>query len=206
MARCFHCRQRKAKRRCTALGEELCSLCCGRLRNREIRCLPDCPVLTRHSPYQDRRAAERNEEEFLQDERLLWLTYHAERPLRALAEHFPSFSDEDAVLALEYAREQTARAHSLILLPGAAARPRHEAGEAVFQSLEACRFEGRIILSGREAVYSREEKLRVLDRLLSAARSLSGGNPGGQEFLQLLLERHRRAEGIPGPGKIISSD
>lgn len=205
MAKCTRCRRRKAKRLCPALGQELCSLCCGRHRNREIRCPVHCPFLAQHAPYQDQRSQEKDGEEFPRDERLVWLAFHIERPLRILAERFPEFSDEDAVLALEYARDQAARAQRLIVVPGATERPRHEAGEAVFQSLEACRFEGRIILSGRQSFYSHEEKLKVLDIILTAARSSARENPRGRSFLSRLVDRHRRAEEREGSGKRLTS-
>ncbi|MBM3298222.1 MAG: hypothetical protein FJY83_11580, partial [Candidatus Aminicenantes bacterium] len=117
MAKCSRCRQRKAKRSCPALGEELCSLCCGRHRLRDIPCPPGCPFLKGASPAPDRRDREKAEAEFWRDERLVWLAHNASRPLRVLAERLPSFTDEDAVRAMEYAREETLQAQRLILAP-----------------------------------------------------------------------------------------
>ena len=42
---CPLCRQRKAKRPCPALGHEICAVCCGTKRLREIACPPTCIYL-----------------------------------------------------------------------------------------------------------------------------------------------------------------
>ena len=43
---CPLCRERKAKRACPALGEQICPVCCGTKRVVEIRCPADCTYLT----------------------------------------------------------------------------------------------------------------------------------------------------------------
>ena len=35
-----------------ALGEPICSLCCGVLREKEIHCPSNCTFLVKHKPYQ----------------------------------------------------------------------------------------------------------------------------------------------------------
>jgi len=42
---CPLCHSRPAKRRCPALGQSICSVCCGTKRLVEIRCTPDCAYL-----------------------------------------------------------------------------------------------------------------------------------------------------------------
>jgi hypothetical protein len=44
--KCPSCGQRAAKRRCPALREQICPVCCGTKRQREIDCPPDCIYLT----------------------------------------------------------------------------------------------------------------------------------------------------------------
>jgi hypothetical protein len=53
MAKCPKCTERKGKRFCPALASEICSLCCGSLRIREIDCPADCPHLGSGQRYQD---------------------------------------------------------------------------------------------------------------------------------------------------------
>ncbi len=40
--KCVHCGQRKGKRRCPALGGDICPQCCGEHRLKTIACPPDC--------------------------------------------------------------------------------------------------------------------------------------------------------------------
>jgi hypothetical protein len=42
---CPLCRQRKARRACPALNEQICAICCGTKRLVEIRCPTSCPYL-----------------------------------------------------------------------------------------------------------------------------------------------------------------
>ena len=42
---CPLCRQRKARRTCPALGEQICAVCCGTKRLVEIHCPDTCPYL-----------------------------------------------------------------------------------------------------------------------------------------------------------------
>lgn len=43
---CPVCHQRKAKRACPALGQQICAVCCGTKRLVEINCPPDCGYLS----------------------------------------------------------------------------------------------------------------------------------------------------------------
>jgi hypothetical protein len=59
MGACLHCRERKGKRECPALGGRICARCCGQHRRVEIRCPDDCPHLASHEEYQQGRALDR---------------------------------------------------------------------------------------------------------------------------------------------------
>ena len=61
---CPLCRRRRARRRaCPALGEQICSGCCGAKRQKQIACPPDCVYLesaTTHPPAVVQRQRERD--------------------------------------------------------------------------------------------------------------------------------------------------
>jgi hypothetical protein len=199
MAKCVRCRRRKAKRFCPALGGELCPLCCGELRDREVQCPPHCPQRERHKPYQDRRTLERRPEtparheppgeDVLRDERLAWLALHADAPLAEIAASRPEFSDADAVAAMEYAKDKLERSGGLLLIPGQDRGPRNDAGEAVRSGLDACRYERLVLLAGGQEGYTTDEKIRVLERLILAARSLVRENPAGRIYLERIADQ-----------------
>jgi len=196
MAKCSRCRSRKAKRRCPALRSDLCPLCCGVLRDKEIRCPADCVFRARHKLYQDKRTIEKKaappaktataQDDILKDERMAWLALHIEAPLLQAGESSPSFTDADAIMALEYAKEKLERNRRLVLTVGEIQKSVNEVGEAVWTSMEDCRFEQAVILASQTAGYQTEEKTNCLDRLIAAAKSWARANESGRGYLEHL--------------------
>ncbi|MDH5193791.1 MAG: hypothetical protein OEW32_08920 [Nitrospira sp.] len=58
MNTCAYCHDRKGKRPCPALGNLICSLCCGEHRVTHISCPADCRYLDTGSEYQQKRLSE----------------------------------------------------------------------------------------------------------------------------------------------------
>ena len=213
MAKCSKCKKRKGKRYCIALGDYLCSLCCGLLREKEIHCPQNCSFLTKHRPYQEKRIIEKEqtsvikktspEEDILNDERMAWLVFHIEAPLHEFAEKRESFSDKEALLSLEYAREKIDKDKKLLVSPQEEMKPRDEIGEAIYQRIENCRYEKRIILPGEMGIFKNEEKLKCLERVMLTVRSLAKGNFEGRNYIQQLTTRFARIEELSRQKKII---
>ena len=204
MSKCAHCRQRKAKRACPARRDSLCPLCCGRLRNRELRCPPSCRHWGEHAPYQEQRVLERKtdsparprpgQDDPLKDERLVWLAVQAETPLRELVAQRPDITDGDVILALEYAKDKVERGRGLLVIPWMERRSGNDIGEAIFQSLESCRFERSVVLTIGSEGYTSAEKIRVLDRLILAAKSAARGDFKGRAYLDRVVASFARME------------
>lgn len=213
MAVCSRCRQRKAKRDCPALGSALCSLCCGRARNRDFSCPESCRFLAESKPYQERRAVSKSEsaspsrrpqDDILRDERLAWLASHVEFPLKVYGQRKPELTDGEVVLALDYARDRLEKAGRVLILPGEALKPRNEMGEAVLKNMADCRYEGAIILPGADQAYSRGDQLMVLDRILASARELTRSNPSGRNYIDRLIGHFERIEELSSRKKVDS--
>jgi hypothetical protein len=207
MAKCSQCYQRKAKRHCPALGSDLCPLCCGLLREKKIHCPANCPFLIRHRPYQEKKVIEKKQtfsKDILQDERLSWLTLNIEASLKEYGEKTPSFVDRDAILALEYAREKMEKEKSRLVLPFKAEEPKNDAGEAIFKSIEQCRYQRKIILFEGLETYKREEKLKCLDNVIAAVKYLARGHPEGRNYIQDLSQRFARIKELSQQKKILS--
>lgn len=207
MARCSRCQQRKAKRRCPALGSDLCPLCCGRLREKEVHCPPGCPFLTQHKPYQENKVIQKKgdfSEDVSNDERLSWLTLHIEAPLLEYAQQNSFFSDRDAVLALEYARERIEKNRLRLLLAREEGGIKNEVGEAVLLSLEQCRFQKKIILLQDLERYTSEEKLKCIAYVILRIKYLAGRSLAGRTYLQDLRRRLDRLKELSSQKKIIT--
>ena len=207
MAKCSRCGRRKAKRRCPALGSDLCPLCCGRLREKEIRCPPGCPVLTQHGPYQEKKIIYKktaSHEDIPEDERLIWLSFNIEAALFEYSRRHLSFSDRDAVLALELAKEELEKSQSRLVLPQQKAKPKSEIVEAVLLSIDRCRYEKRIILPQDEECYTREEKRLCLDATILKIKRTANGHLEDRTYLEGLARRWERLQDLSGQKKVIT--
>lgn len=197
MAKCSRCRQRKAKRRCPALRDDLCPLCCGSLRARDVSCPPSCRFLAEHKSYQDKKTLRKKvehsskksetQDDFFKDERMAWLALHIEAPLRDLIEQDPEFRDGEAILALEYAKDKIGRGRGILVIPGEERKLRNAAGEAVYRSMDGCRYEPNVILAGTAQSYTTGEKTEAIERLILAAKSRVRENFGGRAYLDHIL-------------------
>lgn len=206
MAFCNQCHRRKAKRRCPALGAELCPLCCGLLRGKDLRCPPACPHLSRHRPYQEQKILDKKPQhggDVPHDDRLDWLILNIEALLERIAAAHPEFTDRNAVLALESARERIERARPALLVTEPPGRRDSEPGELVFQGLERCRYEGKIVLPLPLQVYKNEEKLTGLEQVVLAVKRLAGNDLGARNYLDNLARRFAPGRGAPAQGKRI---
>ena len=207
MPKCSYCRQRKAKRTCPALGSPLCPLCCGKLREKELHCPPACPYLSTHRSYQESKVIRKKRifsAEVLKDERLAWLVLNIEAPLYGYGERHPGFTDREAILALEYAKDRVNKSPALILTDREGGRVLNEAGEIILRSLNLCRFQRKIILPQALGSYTTEEKIKCLDNIILAVQHLSQGRLEERTYLQDLGRRLAQLGESPGSNKIIT--
>ncbi len=214
MKKCSRCSNRKAKRFCPALNESLCSLCCGQVREKEVHCPASCPFLSKHKPYQEKRIVEKRhdsqrlpaseKEDFLKDERMAWLAIHIEMPVNEYAEKKSSLNDREVLLALEYVRDKIQKGRGLILLPDETTKPQNELGEAMYQMMERCRFEGRIITREKPISYSQKEKLNVVDRIIGAVKHVSRDNLEGSSYITAVRERFSKMKGMSRQKKVLT--
>jgi hypothetical protein len=207
VAKCTQCGLRKAKRHCPALGTAVCSLCCGRLREKKLHCPPGCPHLAQHKSYQESRIIQKKQAfsaDVLADERLSWLSVHIEAPLKEYGDKQPDFTDRDAVIALEYAKEKIERDRSKLILSQDEATVRNDVGEAILQSIEQCRFERKIILPQEMAGYKKEEKLKCLENVILAVKLSAKGDLAGRNYLRQLIQRFGRLREAAAEKKIVS--
>ena len=203
MSKCYICKKRKAKRKCPALGKSICSLCCGSLRGKEINCPADCVYLTKHKPYQDKRFVEKQttanqkkhvfpEQDISKDQRLAWLIFNIEHTLMEAGKN-KQITDKDILFALNYARDKVEKEKSLLILPDKSEqKPKNDLGEAVFHGIENCRFEKRIIVPGEYQKYTKEEKIKCLERIILTVNYYMGKELNQRNYLDQLTQRFSR--------------
>ncbi|MBN1271260.1 MAG: hypothetical protein JXB26_03225 [Candidatus Aminicenantes bacterium] len=203
MSKCSICSNRKAKRVCPALGKSICSLCCGRVREKEINCPSDCVHLQKNKSYQNKRILEKKaqsaagmpipEKDILRDKKMAWLALHIESLLGERAARDTKFTDKDALNALEYSRDRIDRESALIITSTSDFGPKNQLGEQIFHNIQQCRYdEKRIIVPGENNTYSKEEKIKVLDRIIREIKSWTRDNAQKRIFLDRLLDRFEK--------------
>lgn len=145
-----------------------------------------------------------HETDILSDERLAWLVFNIEVPIAQFAGQNSDLVDRDALLGLEYARNKVEKEKELVIVPNAGLKPQNDLGEAIFFSLQKCRYEKTIILPGTIQTYKREEKIRCLDRVIFAAKQMTGDSIQGQKYIQQLIERFAKLNELSRQPKIIT--
>jgi hypothetical protein len=207
MAKCARCDRRKARRRCPALGAEICSLCCGSIRGKDVRCPAGCEHLAPHASYQEQKVLDRRESGPAAaaparggaepDERTAWLLFSIEAALHEIDARSPGFSDKDALLACDYARDRIARGERRLIVPGEGLRPGNAAGEALVLTVGRCRFQRTSLIAGADEPYAPEERTAALDVVIRTIKALARDRWEGRTFLDRLDERFRPKRG-PG--------
>lgn len=214
MAKCTKCQKRKGKRYCIALGDYLCSLCCGLLREKEIHCPESCTYLETHSSYQEDRIIEKKqasarkrispEEDILKDERMAWLAFHIEAPVMEYARREKSFTDRDALLSLESVREKIEKDKGILFVPDEISKSKNDIEEAIAQSIERCRYEQKIVIPGQKDIYKKDEKIHCLERVMLSVQFMSKGNLEGRTYLEQLIHRFSKLKELSLQKKLIT--
>jgi len=208
---CPLCRQRKARRACPALGQHICTVCCGTKRLVEIACPGDCPYLASAREHPPARVVRQQEDDlaslvrFMRDfnERQSQLFFVM---LTLLARHSPTHS-QDPERAAE--RFLTTELHSpvdedVIGALAALAATFETASRGVFyehrpQSLPAERLmsEFKPLLAeagkGGGSTFERDAAV-VLRRLEAAARQTLTDTTGHRRAFLDLVGRVMRAQ------------
>ena len=192
MAACLHCRARKGKRDCPALGGRICAPCCGEHRRVAIPCPADCPHLASHEEYQQGRLLDRVPrawmERLLRYERRggppLAILHAAQLALCAFAAGARALDREATREGIEFAR----RRMSLIETPEVYVPP---FGDHLVKRLdEALQGKAAVDRSGVREVL--DEMLRFLEHDVPAAQ--------GEAYLEFLRAIYRPAPAASGAG------
>ncbi len=136
---------------------------------------------------------------------MAWLAIHIEAPLKEYAEKKESFTDKEALLSLEYAREKIEKDKGFLFIPEEKNKPKNEIGEAIFQNIERCRHERKIILPGDTVTYKKEEKIRCLERIIFGVKFWAKGNFEGRNYIEQVIKRFARIKDLSRQKKVITT-
>jgi hypothetical protein len=186
---CPLCRQRKAKRACPGIGQQICAVCCGTKRLVEINCPADCVYLTSartHPPAVVQRQQEHDRAHLLP--LLAGLSERQARLFLMLAALISRHQAEALQKLLDEDIAQAAEAHAATL---------ETSGRGiVYEHRAASQPAGRLLTElkalvaeiTREGGSSLERDVAVaLRRIEAAARESAKTEPAGNAFQQLLI-------------------
>ena len=195
---CPLCRRRRARRACPALGHQICAVCCGTKRLREISCPSDCGYLVSartHPPAVVQRQLERDARFLLPivgelDRRQYQLFFLVQGTLHRLAETGEIPVNDDVVRETAQALAATYETASKGIIYEH--RPASLPAERLARELKPL-LEGR---DGRGPVGSEPdlvEVLRGVERAATDARKTLDG--GGRAYLDLVGRLMRSSSG-----------
>ena len=120
------------------------------------------------------------------------------------AEGHSGFTDTEALLALEYAREKTLKGSGRLIISGESLRPVNEAGESIVQTVETCRYRASAILESGAEGYRKEEKIACLERVALGVRLNLEAHPEGRVYLEDLARRFAQSGAGPQDKKLVT--
>jgi hypothetical protein len=199
---CPLCGQRKAKRGCPAVGQQICAVCCGTKRLVEIHCPADCVYLTTaktHPPAVIQRQQEHDRAHLLP-----WLAGLSERQARLFLMLGALISRHQGDALRKLVDEdigQAAEAHAATLETAARGivyehRPSSVPAERLLAELKALVAE--VTREGGSAL--ERDAAIALRRMEAAAKESAKAQPGGHAFHQLLV-RVLVSQGGPASGE-----
>lgn len=183
MAKCPSCGERKGDRLCPGVNANICSLCCGAKREKEIHCLESCQYLKKGKDYQLSREIDKRISSDL----------HAET-----IDVFGTDEVTEFVMPLErFFIDQFYRDKEINdLRINKALTKIYAFQKGILPALEGeTRAEELILLKFREVNrrflnLSDDLKARAILRIIKSIRSSSGGALGNRNYLEMIYSQH----------------
>ncbi len=183
MAKCVTCGERKGSRLCPAINRDICSLCCGSKRQKEISCVPSCDFLKKGTEYQTEKDITRKINDDL----------HAESEDVFDRDDVASFvmSIEGFFVDRFYPNREVNDTHILqsmsrlyAFLSGTlpCLDPENSIEELIFEKFDEANRKNRHLSDALKA--------RVVLRIIKTIRTSSGGVLGNRNYLEMIHSQH----------------
>ena len=191
MAKCVTCGERKGNRVCPAVNGDICSLCCGSKRQKEIRCVDSCDYLKKGSEYQLEREITRKISEDLHAESEDVFNRDDVAPFVMEIERF--FVDRfypDADINDTHILHSLSKLYAFLSGTLPALDPENSIEELIFKKFDEA--------SGKNRHLQEALKTRAILRIIKSIRSSSGSVLGNRNYLEMIYSQHT------GKGKWVS--
>ena len=183
MAKCLTCGERKGNRFCPAVTGNICSLCCGSKRQKEIGCVPSCDFLNKGTEYQLDRDITRkvtsdlhaeSEDVFSRDDVVPFVMSIE----RFFVDHFyPDRGVNDSHIL-----QSMSRLYAFLSGTLPALEPQNSIQKLIFKEFAEVNRKTRQL---PEAL-----KMRAILRIIKSIRTSSGGVLGNRNYLEMIYSQH----------------
>ncbi len=184
MKKCIICNQRKGNRFCPVFKNDICSLCCGTKRQKEITCPSQCRYLIRGKDYQFTRQISKQisssfkteSDDIFKNEAIIPFFMSLEKFFLKNFYYDKSVNDNDIHDALvKIYSYQTKNVDSL--------KANNNCEELIFKSFDE--------LNKRFSNISEDLKSKSILRILKSIKSSSGGILGNRNYLETIYSQFR---------------
>ncbi len=183
MAKCFTCGERKSNRFCPAINGNICSLCCGSKRQKEIVCIPPCDYLTKGTDYQLGRDIERKIDSDLHTESEDVFQMEEVTPFVMSLERF--FVDQfyrKREINDDHILQSMSRLYAFLSATLSALEPQNSIETLIFKEFAEVNRKTRHLTDALKA--------RAVLRIIKSIRSSSGGVLGNRNYLEMIYSQH----------------
>ncbi len=183
MAKCLTCGERKGNRFCSAINGNICSLCCGSKRQKEIVCAPPCDFLSKGTEYQLDRDITRKINSDLHAESEDVFSRDDVAPFVMSIERF--FVDRfypDMEVNDNHILQSMSRLYAFISGTLPALEPQNNTENLIFKEFAEVNRKSRHLPDALKA--------RCVLRIIKSIRTSSGGVLGNRNYLEMVYGQH----------------
>jgi hypothetical protein len=183
MAKCASCSERKGDRFCPGLNANICSVCCGTKREKEILCDGACEYLKKGKAYQLDREIEKKVTEDLRAETSdVFEMSDVAAFVMALERYFVDQFYDDKEASDRHICEALSKVYAFQKGTLTGLEGENKSEKSIFKKFSE--------VNKRFSNLSDELKTRAILRIIKSVRSSSGSVLGNRNYLEMIYSQH----------------
>ena len=183
MVKCVMCKERKGNRFCPAVNGDICSLCCGSKRQKEIRCVDSCDYLKKGSEYQlDRDITRKIDEDLHRESEDVFNRDDVVPFVMSIERFFVDRFYADREVNDTHILQSMSRLYAFLSGTLPALEPQNGIEESIFKEFAEADRKTRHLPDGLKA--------RAVLRIIKSIRSSSGGVLGNRNYLEMIYSQN----------------